>query len=208
MPVQVPNLSLPCCTDPNIVNGLVRNAVRRHTVSFDQNCSQVLGCNMTPDVLTEVNRLVGALGSSFDTTIQTIASALPTVGIDRILTAIDSAAGQVVNAAEGAVNGVVNQLTEEVNSVVADVTSEITSGVQGILNYSAEQLAELNREIAEAQQAVNQTITDVVGSVNRELNTVANTIASSITNTVNDILPRAEISQLNQSISQVIRCPV
>ena len=197
MPAQVPDLNLTCCTDPNIVAGLVRNAVRRHTVSFDQNCSQVLGCNMTPDVLTEVNRLVGALGTGFDTSIQTIASALPTVGIDRILT-----------AAQGAVSGVITQLNNEVNSIVNDITSQITSGTGGILSYTASQLAELNQEIAEAQQAVNQTINDVVGSVNRELNTIANTIASSITNTVNDILPRAELDQLNRSISQVIRCPV
>lgn len=207
MPVQVPNLNLQCCTDPSVVTGLVRNAVRRHTVAFDQNCSQVLGCNMTPDVMQEVNRLVGALGGSFETTIGTIAQALPTVGIDRILTAIDSAAGQVVDSATGAVNDVVNQLTEEVNSVVSEVNAEIAAVQNQVLSYTAEQLAELNREIAEAQQAVNQTITDVVGSVNRELNTVANTIASSITNTVNDILPRAELAELNRSISQVIRCP-
>jgi len=208
MPAQVPDLNLTCCTDPNIVAGLVRNAVRRHTVSFDQNCSQVLGCNMTPDVLTEVNRLVGALGTGFDTSIQTIASALPTVGIDRILTAVDGAANQIVGAAQGAVSGVITQLNNEVNSIVNDITSQITSGTGGILSYTASQLAELNQEIAEAQQAVNQTINDVVGSVNRELNTIANTIASSITNTVNDILPRAELDQLNRSISQVIRCPV
>ena len=207
MPVQIPSLNLQCCTDPSVVTDLVRNAVRRHTVAFDQNCSQVLGCNMTPDVLTEVNKLVGALGSGFETTIQTIASALPIVGIDRILTAIDSATGQAIDAATGAVNDVVNQLTEEVNQVVNEVTQEIQQVEQQILSYTAEQLAELNREIAEAQQAVNQTITDVVGSVERELNTVANTIASSITNTVNDILPRAELAQLNRSISQVIRCP-
>lgn len=208
MPAQVPDLNLTCCTDPNIVVGLVRNAVRRHTVSFDQNCSQVLGCNMTPDVLTEVNKLVGALGTGFDTSIQTIASALPTVGIDRILTAVDGAANQIVGAAQGAVSGVITQLNNEVNSIVNDITSQITSGTGGILSYTASQLAELNQEIAEAQQAVNQTINDVVGSVNRELNTIANTIASSITNTVNDILPRAELDQLNRSISQVIRCPV
>lgn len=204
MPAQLPSLDIPCCPDPSLITDLVRNSVRRHTVAFDQNCSQVLGCNMTPDVMAEVNKLVGALGSGFEQNIRTIATALPTVGIDRILTAVDSAVG----AAENAANEVIGQLTSEVNAVVNDINEQIQSVENEIRGYTAEQLAALNQEIAEAQQAVNQAIQDVVGAVNQELNTVANTISSAITNTVNDILPRAEIENLNRTISQVIKCPV
>lgn len=192
--MAIPTVNIPSIPDINVVNTLIQNATRSTTLPLYENMRIVLGADITPDVLAEVQNLTNALGQNFTSQIQTIVQALPTLGIDNVLAAIDSQVNDTINQLVTQARQLEQQALAEINGVVDQVTAPINQAVN-----------EAQEQINQAVSLVNNTINDYVNQVNQQLNKITEDIRTAIGNRVNDALRSDEAASINTTIQQLAK---
>lgn len=192
--MAIPTVNIPSIPDINVVNTLIQNATRSTTLPLYENMRIVLGADITPDVLAEVQNLTSALGQNFTSQIQTIVQALPTLGIDNVLQVIDSR-----------VNDTINQLVSEANQLQQQALAEINGVIDQVTTPVNEALDAVQTEVNSAVSLVNNTINDYVNQVNQELNKISQDIRVAIGNRINDALRSDEATSINTTIEQLVK---
>jgi DNA anti-recombination protein RmuC len=192
--MALPTVNLPQIPDIAVVNTLIQNATRSTTLPLYENMRIVLGADITPDVLAEVQNITNALGSDFTTQIQSIVQALPTLGIDEVLASLDSRATETINQLLTQARQLEEQATQQINEAINQVVAPVNQAVDEVQN-----------QINEAVSVVNNTINDYTNQVRQELNKITEDIRAAIGNRINDALRSDEATSINTTIGQLVK---
>jgi uncharacterized protein YicC (UPF0701 family) len=180
----------PCITDPEILSDAVRRATRRARMPFEDNARNILGANITPDVLTELTRLTTQLGASFESAVARIAL-LP---VQAVMTALDSLQAAAIAELQRAADAAYNAVT----AAIQDAAGDLLNGVNA-------DLAHVTATINNLVNEMTTSISNIITSAQQELNNISRAIENEITQIAEGV-NSATRNLIGNTVSQVTRC--